>query len=195
MNVFILNTGRCGSTTFAKACSHIENFTAKHESRTHLLGESRLNYPPNHIEADNRLSWLLGRLDETYGDSAFYVHLTREREQVAESFVKRYDSGIIEAYRGKGIMLNLPDNSNPLDVARDYCETVDSNIRLFLRDKSMKMNIQLETIEVGFRDFWEKIGAEGDIEGAIKEFSIRHNASKEPNPKKPSLLGKILSKK
>jgi len=42
MNVFVLNTGRCGSTTFSKACQHVSNFTSQHESRVGLLGDARL---------------------------------------------------------------------------------------------------------------------------------------------------------
>ena len=67
MNVFILNSGRCGSTTWIRACTHIDNFSAGHETRSHLSGDARLDYPDRHIEADNRLSWLLGRLDRQYG--------------------------------------------------------------------------------------------------------------------------------
>lgn len=75
MNIFVLNTGRCGSTTLIKACRHITNYSEAHESRCAMLGRERLNYPPNHIEADKRLVWLLGRLDKEYGDDALYVHL------------------------------------------------------------------------------------------------------------------------
>ena len=88
MNIFILNTGRCGSTTFIRACQHISNFTATHESRSGLIGEERLNYPDNHIEADNRLSWFLGRLDRKYGDNAFYLHMSRDRSQTAKVSAK-----------------------------------------------------------------------------------------------------------
>ena len=105
MNVFVLCTGRCGSTTFARACSHIENFGVAHESRCAQLGDSRFAYPENHIEVDNRLSWLLGRLDRAYGDDAFYVHLRRPDQQVAASFLNRYRGGIIRAYRGEGILM------------------------------------------------------------------------------------------
>ena len=58
--VFVLCTGRCGSTTFARAAAHATNFTAKHESRTYKLGAQRLAYPDNHIEVDNRLAWWRG---------------------------------------------------------------------------------------------------------------------------------------
>ncbi len=63
--------------TFIQACKHISNFSSSHESRCGLLAEARLDYPENHIEADDRLSWFLGRLDKQYGNSAFYVHLKR----------------------------------------------------------------------------------------------------------------------
>jgi len=75
-NIFVLSTGRCGSTTFYKACSHFSNYTSGHETLSSKLGIQRFAYPAFHIESDNRLSWLLGRLDTEYGNSAFYVHLT-----------------------------------------------------------------------------------------------------------------------
>ena len=178
MNVFVLCTGRCGSTTFIKACSHISNFTALHESRSNFLGEKRFAYPNDHIEADNRLSWLLGRLDSAYGDNAIYVHLTRNRQDTAISFTKRYASGIIKAYRGSGIIMGLPEGSDPLSVSVDYCDTVDSNIALFLKDKSRKMNFELEKAEVHFKEFWALIGAEGDMSSAIREFSFSYNKSR-----------------
>jgi hypothetical protein len=64
VNVFVLNTGRCGSVTFIEACRHIRNYSAAHESRATLIGEQRLAYAANHIETDNRLCWFLGRLDK-----------------------------------------------------------------------------------------------------------------------------------
>ncbi|NWO04465.1 MAG: hypothetical protein HLX50_01800 [Alteromonadaceae bacterium] len=177
MNVFILCTGRCGSTTFSKACKYISNYTASHESRCKFIGSGRFEYPNNHIEVDNRLSWLLGRLDKEFGNSAFYVHLKRNREQVAESFTRRYAGGIIKAYRGSGIIMGLPEETSPMSVALDYCDTIDSNIELFLKDKSQKMDFWLESYANDFAKFWQAIGAEGDLERALSEFSVMHNAS------------------
>ncbi|WP_198406050.1 hypothetical protein [Parathermosynechococcus lividus] len=146
MNVFVLCTGRCGSVTFAKACSYMTNFTSAHESRTFLLGGDRLAYPDQHIEVDNRLSWFLGRLDRAYGDRAFYVHLRRDAASVARSYRERYGIWIMKAYR-EGILLNLPANADPLAVCLDYCDTVNSNIEFFLRDKTHTMTIDLAEIE------------------------------------------------
>ncbi|WNC29392.1 hypothetical protein [Thermosynechococcus sp. PKX82] len=42
------------------------------------------------LEVDNRLSWFLGRLDQTYGDRAYDVHLRRDDLSVARSYRQRY---------------------------------------------------------------------------------------------------------
>lgn len=176
MNVFILNTGRCGSTTFIQACRHIENFSAAHESRLSCIGEERLAYPPRHIEADNRLSWFLGRLDEAYGDRAYYVHLRREPQAVAQSFARRGDFGIMKAYR-EGLLLHEGAEAAPLDLALDYIRTVEANIACFLKDKSHVMDFRLERAEEDFRRFWHWIGAEGDLQQALAHWAIAYNAS------------------
>lgn len=179
MNVFILNTGRCGSTTFIEACRHITNFTAGHETRIQRLGPDRLAYPDNHIEADNRLSWLLGRLDATYNDNAYYVHLTRDREQVAASFAKRTEFGIMKAY-WEGVLLHEEQpGAAALAAARDYIDTVEANIALFLKDKSHTMKFRLETAKDDFHRFWNWIGAAGDFDKALVEWAVHHNASTE----------------
>lgn len=176
MNVFILNTGRCGSTTFIKACRHISNYTALHESRISLTGAQRLAYPDQHIEADNRLSWLLGRLDREYGDNAFYVHLSRELNATAESFSRRNDFGIMKAYR-EGILMQAPQDSTATELARDYIDTVESNIALFLKDKSHTMQFDLANATEDFTRFWQRIQAQGDLDAALAEWAISYNAS------------------
>tara|TARA_B110000908_G_scaffold58056_1_gene70723 strand:- start:355 stop:900 length:546 start_codon:yes stop_codon:yes gene_type:complete len=180
MNVFILCTGRCGSASFIKASQHITNFTAQHESQSSYYGRFSVCYPENNIEADNRLSWKLGRLDIEYGSSAFYVHLKRRDIATAKSFVKRWDFGIMKSY-WSDILLGL-DSSNFSDedkfqVALDYCDTVNSNIELFLRDKPNSMTISLENIRKDFKVFWRLIEAEGNIEFALSEFEHMYNRS------------------
>ncbi|MBF8269911.1 MAG: hypothetical protein HW386_1620 [Gammaproteobacteria bacterium] len=144
-----------------------------------MLGAAHFTYPPNHIEADNRLSWFLGRLDRAYGQAAVYIHLQRNSHDTAASFVRRYSGGIIRAYR-KTILIGLPRNSTALNVALDYCDTVASNIELFLRDKPRKMVFSLANARQDFRQFWELIQAEGDLEAALAEFDQHYNASWQP---------------
>jgi hypothetical protein len=175
MNVFVLCTGRCGSTTFIKACKHIKNYSSGHQSRCHLLGNARFSYKTDHIEADNRLSWLLGRLDKHYGDDAFYVHLTRDLIDVARSFSDR-KFGIMEAYQKSGIIMGLRTD-NQLKVAADYCDTVTSNIEFFLKEKNNKMIFKLENAVIDFPIFCKHISADVEMEKALNEFKILHNAS------------------
>lgn len=176
MNVFVLNSGRCGSTTFIRACSQMSNYTSAHESRIHLLGDARLSYPAAHIEADNRLSWLLGRLEDAYGDNAFYVHLQRDVEATAASFVRRADFGIMQAYR-EGILLGGQPEQSAMEIALDYLQTVERNIACFLANKSRKMTMQLNQTRQQFPAFWQRIGAEGNLDAALAEWAVAYNAS------------------
>jgi hypothetical protein len=162
--------------TFIRACEHITNYSAAHESRRHLVGEERLAYPANHIEADNRLAWFTGRLDRVYGDEPTYVYLRRDMDKVVASYIERFDLGILRAYR-RQILWKVPHDSDPETIARDYVETMSANIELFLRDKSKVMDFQLENAKAEFPAFWERIGAQGDLEAALAVFDTRHNST------------------
>jgi len=175
-NVFVLNTGRCGSLTFSKACSHIINYTSSHESLTGELGNNRFNYPNFHIEVDNRLSWLLGKLDKYFGNDAFYVHLKRDKFLTAKSFEKRAGKGIMKAYEGDGILMGS-NEKDKFKIALDYVETVNLNISLFLNNKSNKMDINIENPFEDFILFCNKINAVGDLDKSLKEFQTNHNKS------------------
>ena len=176
MNIFILNSGRCGSTTFIKACQHITNYTSAHESLLTETGSKRFNYAENHIEADNRLSWFLGRLDETFGDNAYYVHLSRDPDETADSFSRRINFGILKAYE-QGVLMHENHKLSAHEIATDYIETVESNIKHFLKDKSSTMDISLETIKADFTEFWNSINAQGNLAKALNELDINYNAS------------------
>lgn len=198
MNVFVLSTGRCGSNTFARASRHIDNFSAGHESRMYGIRD-RVNYPNNHIEIDNRLSWFLGRLDRRYGDDAFYVHLRRDRDDTAESLARRYDSGIMKAYKERIIWRADDDPTvSPLDVCKHYCDTVNSNIKLFLKNKTRSMEFWLQSAEKNFREFWSRIGAEGDLSAALEEWNQKYNASDQgeaPDSKAATERPSLMSRK
>lgn len=175
MNVFVLSTGRCGSATFARACSHITNYTSAHESRWGLVGEARLAYPAAHIEIDNRLTWLLGRLDERYGGQAFYVHLLRDEKLTAESYHRRWlqDFSAIRGYNRDILCRKTRD----IDACLDYCHTVNANIRCFLRDKPHRLTVHLDQAPQDFREFWAAIGAEGNLDAALDTWKRKHNVT------------------
>lgn len=195
MNVFVLCTGRSGSVTFANACAHISNYSSAHESRIKRSGPNRLDYPDNHIEVDNRLSWVLGRLDIKYGDNAFYVHLRRDRDATARSFLSKWEtSGAMKAYAG-GIAPSLELNANPRSpdaryaACLDYCDTVTANIGLFLRPKTKVMELWVEYFPEQFAEFWELIGARGDYAAGLAALRSKHNSSRERNDRPDYLIG------
>ena len=189
MNVFVLCTGRCGSTTFARACGHMTNYTSAHESRRRpempLRTRQDVRYPGNHIEVDNRLSWFLGALDHEYGGDAFYVHLLRDREEVAASFLNRWEkrqTNIMFAFAWG--MLTYPydqvtqlSQDQRLEIARVYWDTVNANIRAFLRDKPRQMTVWLHEIKDSFPQLWNHIGATGDLPAAMRTWDTAYNAS------------------
>ena len=171
MNVFVLCTGRCGSMTFARAWGHVENFTAAHESKRGTLGPR--TYPEDHIEVDNSLSWVLGRLDALYGEEAFYVHLKRKREDTVQSFMGR--AGIVPKAYGRLIGASIEERRR--DVCEHYYDTVNQNIELFLKDKPWKMNFSLASAQTDFREFWDRIDANGNLSEALEEWKRNYNAS------------------
>lgn len=178
MRVFVLCAGRTGSVSLMRACAHMTNFTAAHESNVSVIGAARLDYPDQHIEVDNRLAWFLGGLDERYGAEPLYVHLRREPAQVAKSHARRrHRPGSIVRAFARSIYLHLPMRVDWEQVALDYVQAVDANIQLFMRDKPHTMEMQLETRRADFAALWERIGAEGDLDAALRELDVRHNAS------------------
>ncbi len=191
-HIFILSTGRCGSMSIVEACRFMENYTAAHESRCRMIGDERLNYPSYHIESDNRLSWMLGRLDERYGDKAFYVHLRRDRMATATSFTKRWGPFSIMKGYSEGILMS---KDKSLDVCLDYYDTVTSNISSFLKDKTHTMTIHLEEMKTGFENLWEAIDAKGDLDLALQSFDTPQNTSQERGSLKSTLNRKLFTLK
>ncbi len=192
MNIFVLCTGRCGSVTFSQACQSITNFTADHESLAMRLGDARLDYAKNHIEIDNRLSWYLGKLDQKYGNDAYYVHLKRDPKAVIDSFVKRKGFGIMKAFADGLIRQPSPDLNDTRLLATEIVEVGTSNICHFLQGKKNQMEVQLENVKNDFPEFWNWIGAEGDLNAAMECWNMKHNKSN-GNIKK-SFLEKVVRK-
>jgi hypothetical protein len=200
MRVFVLTTGRSGSVTFARACGHITNLTSAHESRAAAHGEARLDYPDDHVEVDNRLSWFLGPLAERFPE-ARYVHLVRDEDATARSFLDRWRvhpppprpkdpeqrarwqarvqhprASLVSAF-GNGLLLRQrawPEEQRA-EVARFMVETIHANIRTFLQHRP-HLTVRLEEASSDFAEFWRWVGAEGDLEAALGEWRVRHNA-------------------
>lgn len=84
----------------------------------------------------------------------------------------------MRAYR-TDILMGADKRNDVQDLAFciDYCQTIDANIRFFLKDKTHKMNFALESASTDWVRFWDMIEAEGDLPKALACWDIKHNAS------------------
>ncbi|MGA1480611.1 MAG: hypothetical protein ACO38N_06015 [Candidatus Nanopelagicales bacterium] len=179
MRIFCLGTGRSGTTTFTRSLEHASNYTSGHESRASMLGSQRLDYPDWHAEADNRLTWMLGALGERFGDEPVYVHLSRDRDAVIDSFRERH-RGRISILRsfGYGIISRREPYSDAdwAEVAATYVDTVTANVDAFLRHRPRVVRMTVEDPLDGLAQVWDLGSVQGDFDAAAAEWSIRHNA-------------------
>lgn len=190
MRVFVLTTGRTASKTFASACKHLDDMTSGHETRTRKIS-GRLDYPDNHVEVDNRLAWFLGGLDKKYDDnSTFYVHLTRDTDKVVESYLLRWHMtvSIVRAFY-HGILMT-PKKPHP-DRARQSCrlfaETVDENIRYFLKNRNNWTHVRVENLEQDFLAFMSAAQLDGDRDAIISELRDIKNVNKKKYRRKTQI--------
>jgi len=143
-----------------------------------MIGDARFAYPDNHIDIDHYLSWFLGRLDETYGQEAYYVHLTRDSAACAASWARKqpyYMGSPAMAFRSA--FLRMTREYSFLDTCQEFVDTANANIRSFLKDKPNRIDFTLETAITDWHIFWKWIGAEGDYEASLAEWEVQHNSA------------------
>lgn len=178
LRVFVLSTGRCGSLTFARALEHVANYSVGHETRAGVVVD-RLDYPDQHIEVDNRLSWFLGALGHRY-PAATYVHLARDPQQVAESYAARFGvrGGIMPAF-ASGILFRATAaaQAERLQIAKLYVNTVTTNIAAFVNTlpPQQVIHVNIENPHASFDRLWDLIDAFGYRSRAHAELDRRHN--------------------
>lgn len=177
MKVLVLTTGRTGSMSLFRACQHVKNFTAGHDSKSGQLAAERVKTNDQHIEIDTRFAWFLGRLAESDNGDTHYVHLTRNCHAIATSYNQRWANrkGIMRSYCEGVLERDKP--SNDAEVATDLVETVEANIKTFLIGRPHS-TIKLETVAVDLPAFFDAINADVDVAKALAEFEHHHNHSR-----------------
>ncbi len=176
MNVFVLCTGRCGSMTISRAFELATNFTSGHETQAGTFYS--LEYPGQHIEADNRLSWMLGALGARYPE-ALYIWLIRRREEMAASFAERndYPGASIKGF-GAGI-LELGDrfHEERYETALRMWDIANANIAEFLgAEHRLHRKVWTHELAYEFPSLWEWLGCEGDLKQATWRAATRFNS-------------------
>lgn len=188
MNVFVVGTGRCGTVTFTKACQHVTNFTAAHESTSGLTRAADLSFPAQHIEVNPHITWLLGPVAALHPD-ALWVHLVRAKEDVVASWMQRGRT------HGPGVWSPLALRVAPKGIRTDeqfrtICELcydaithqVDAHLKTLPADRARTIllsdlagGVSNPKARATWREFWQWIRAEGDFAASLAEWRIRYN--------------------
>jgi len=188
--------------TFAHACEHLTNYTSAHESLVDQIGDARFAYPENHIEADNRLTWHLGQLAEKFdSQDVLYVHLRRDPEKIAQSFLKRWEdiqfgSAILPAFANGIVMREKAwPRERRIEVCRFYVDTVIANTEQFIKTRP-HMTVELEDGGISFNHFLDRIGAAGDLDATRTAWTTVQNdhAYSRALNTQPSLVRKVASR-
>lgn len=168
MNIFVVGTGRCGTTTFSKACGFATNKTVSHER---LAGSVyRLtDYPPNHIEVDAPLSFWLPRLRTIYPGCRF-VHLVRhaDRSGCIDS-MSSHDPDICGAF-GR-MLFHYPECS-----AREGAEAMYDVINEMVNGADV-LRVLLREVQSRWHEVWEWMECDGDFEKSRSEWNVKYNAT------------------
>jgi hypothetical protein len=125
---------------------------------------------------------MLGSLDRFYGDAPIYVYLSRDTEQVIQSFTKRYSlnniAGIMHGF-GHGILQQPKryEDENLAKLAEMYVGVVTDNIESFLKDKTKVVRFDVDKPRDSIHKIWEMGKIEGDVQKAVDEWNIKYNQS------------------
>ena len=122
-------------------------------------------------------------MSKNYDDeTTLYVILKRDEDEIAKSYHKRlvysdFKASIIHAF-GHGIIMNTDSyetEEEQMAICKYYVQTVYMNIEEFVKGRHHCI-VQLTGDDgKSFRQFLSMINAQGDREGACKEFASTHD--------------------
>lgn len=180
MRVFVLGTGRCGSVTVSEACKHITNYTTGHEQV--FQKTDKRHWPDQHIASEPSM-WPFAAALRTWFPDVIIVHLIRlDRAEFIQSYRSLRTSGplyaviqpplpIIDVW--SSCHLGHPVNE---EERRDRIGMFYDAVNATIRAATPDVTVRLEHAREDWPAFWGRIGAEGDYQASLNEWSVRHNA-------------------
>lgn len=159
-------TGRCGTTTFARALSHVTNYSSGHETRAGLPWD-RVAYPRRHIEVDAALAMIVPLIIEHY-PLAKWVRIRRGRDDCLRSLVANESQSMTSLAR---MVTRIPEPAAEMGAALWYDLVMAATRQL------PAFTLQLETAKIQWRECWDFMGCLGDFEASLSEWEVRYNAT------------------
>ncbi len=163
MLVYILSPGRSGEKTLASACGFMSNYT---------FGQDR-PHKDNYIAFDRHLAWSLNQLN----DSAMFVHLEADRSHTASAYHRfGFDEATVAHWTPlvKGRLSVQPGESDAA-ACLEYVDCVAAGIRSAIATRKHHLAIRSTTRAADFTTLWERIGAEGNLKGALELFRLNED--------------------
>lgn len=177
MRIFVVGTGRCGTSTFYHAACHATNYTVGHESRAGTINDYL--YPDHRIEVSSHLAFAVPVLRATHSIARIgasggcrFVHLIRELASCVSSM-----AAVREAIRS--LAFGIAEGNVNTQSGKDFrrwaawlYDLVNANIAATAADA---FRLELERAEERWLDCWEFMGCEGDFEASLAEWRWKYN--------------------
>lgn len=167
--VFVVGTGRCGTSTFYQACLHATNYLSRHEA--YAIGDCPPFFFPEHpsIEIGSTLTMFIPRLKRRF-PQARWVHLQRERQACCESIARECHEesvGFAKRWLWKSEI-------NPVRAAEIFYDSVNDLCQSLLPEA---FHLQLETVEQQWLDCWKFMNCVGDFSSSLSVWRRKYNPS------------------
>lgn len=173
MRVFVVGTGRCGTSTFFHACLHIRNYGTGHESKRGVNQIGNWSFPDDHIEIASNLTIGLNQLRGKYPE-ALWVRLKRNREDCIKSLAEQSSDAMLD-FAHQWWYLDMTEAVDNIEVASqfyDFCEDFYQNCL-----PADALFFDLEHIKEHWIMFWNQTKADGDYLASLQEWDRQYNAA------------------
>jgi hypothetical protein len=180
MRIFVVGTGRNGSSTFYHAASHATNFQVNHEtwrskSPSNSCYVDVRDKKRDQIEISSSVPFFIVQIMRKYPESKF-IHLVRRRTKCRDSLVEHHTSRM-RAWAWNWFSDREPKMKN---VAGAYYDaTAESLHSLLPRDQTL--TLPLEEAKTRWAAVWEFMDCEPGVDSpefaaSLAEWDRRYNA-------------------
>lgn len=174
MRVFVVGTGRCGTSTFRHAASLALNKSVRQES-AYWNGVSHREYLDGCIEIGHQLTWVLSYLLHRYRDSKI-VHLVRDKESCVRSLQKN-GLGTIPSWYNM-LYAGCHENGNPCPPCSDLFDIYYDQVNFSIPNVTPThryFRLKLEAAKEQWRACWDWMSCEGDFERSLACWAKKYN--------------------
>lgn len=175
MRVFVVGTGRSGTSTAYHALQHVAKHTVGHESRAGILLHHE--YPENHIEVSSQLIPEIVQLALQY-PNAKWIWLKRGKSATVRSIATQCpDAMAAYGFQWFQVVVKKEEprrSEQLLQIAELYYDAMYSLLSSLLPTDAYCLHI--ETIKDQWEACWKYHAWEGDFQASLSAWNRHYNA-------------------